>query len=65
MTLRLNWSTETNSRQSFADDQMCILNLLSETELELNARANDDTQQVYIYLLKENAKKCSNSLYLG
>ena len=36
-----------------------------ETELELHAISKGDTLQVYIYLLKKNGKKWSNSLFLG
>ena len=82
MTLKLKWSTESDNRHAFANDQLCFLiyypklnifqpdieeisRSLGETELVLNDMAIGDIPQVYIYLLKDNGKKWSNSLYLG
>lgn len=42
-----------------------IIRSQGETKLELDKNAKDDILQVYVYLLKDNAKKWSNSSYLG
>ena len=48
----------------FQPDIQEISRSLGETELVLNDIVKGDILQVYTYLLKDNGKKWSNSLYL-